>query len=85
MENKRLFFVKLKEKLKSVSLKTWIFVGIIAAFVILAVVLILVAMHVNGYTLAGFISAFWPWIVLIVTLLLVLILTYIFYKLKKGN
>ena len=85
MENKKVALAKLKNKIKKTDKKVWIGLAVIGSFIILAIALIIISMHVNGYSLAQFISSFWGWIVFVIVILLALILTIVFLKVRKGK
>ena len=56
---------KIRERLASVGKKTWIYIGIVAAFVVLAVVCLFVWMRLCGYTLSEWLAKYWPWIAVV--------------------
>lgn len=85
MKNSKLILSKIKDKVKNTNKKTWITIGIIGGFVILAIVLIIVAMHINGYSLGEFIVKFSGWFIMGLLLTIVLILSIVFWKVKKGK
>lgn len=76
---------EIKQKLKSISKGTWIFLGIMTFFVILAIALLLLAMHLCGYNLITWLMKFGGWLILVIVILLVIIATVLFSKFSKGR
>lgn len=78
-------FMKFRFWLSNVQKKTWIFVGIIAGFVALAIAALIVWMHLCGYTIASWLSKFWPTLTIIGSLALAGLLAFILFKLRKRR
>jgi len=54
-------------------------------FVVLAIVLILVAMNLSGYSLIAWLGKFGGWVILVLSALFLLIMAFAFYKFRKGK
>ena len=76
---------EIKARLKAVKKSTWIFLSIMTLFVIAAIVLILVAMHLSGYSLIAWLGKFGGWVILVLSALFLLIMAFAFYKFRKGK
>ena len=76
---------EIKARLKAVKKSTWVFLSIMTFFVVLAIVLILVAMHLSGYSLIAWLGKFGGWIILVLSVVLLLVLAFAFYKFRKGK
>lgn len=73
----------LKEKIKNTPKKTWVFLGLWALVIIIIIAALLVAMHLSGYTLIGFITQFWAWFVLGFLVIVIIVTTILFFKMRK--
>ena len=78
-------FMKIKMWLSTIQRKTWIFAGVIAGFVVLAVACLLIWMHLCGYTLAEWFAKYWPTLAVLGALVLMGAFALVFYKLRKGR
>lgn len=85
MENKKIALAKIKNKIRSTDKKVWIGIGIIGAFVILAVALIIVAIYSSGSSLGEFFVHNAGWFILAIAVLVAIVFTVIFFKVKKGK
>lgn len=75
----------LKDKIKKIKKSTWIFWGIMTAFVILAIAVLLVAMHLCGYTLARWLNQFGAYLVIIIAVILLIVGSAVLIYFRKGN
>lgn len=78
-------FLKLKMWLASISKKTWIYVGCISGFVVLAITCLFIWMHLCGYTLASWLAKFWPTVVVLLAVVIAIALIVVFFKMKKRR
>lgn len=76
---------EIKDRLKAVKKSTWVFLSIMTFFFVLAIVLILVAMHLSGYSLIAWLGKFGGWVILVLSVVLLLVLAFAFYKFRKGK
>lgn len=76
---------ELKDRIRKVSVGAWIFYGIMLTFIIVAIILLFVAMHLCGYNLATWLQQFGGWIVVLVVVVILLVGTYLFNKFRKGK
>ena len=75
----------LKQKIKSITPSTWIFIGVLAFFVILAIVLIIVGLHINGYSFSKFFTRFGAYIVICLVAILGIGVAFLLTNLRKGK
>lgn len=73
----------LKEKIKNTPKKTWVFLGLWVLTFIIIIAALLVAMHLSGYTLIEFISQFWAWFVLGILVIVIIVATVLFFKMRS--
>lgn len=78
-------FLAFRMWFSSISKKTWIYVGCISGFLVLAVACLFVWMHLCGYTLASWLAKFWPTLVIIGAVALVVVLAVLLLKMKKRR
>lgn len=77
--NKYEFKAWVKSKKKSY----WIYLGVIATFVLIAIISLLVAMYMTGYTLASWIAEFYPILVITLSIVIIIIVAVVLAKLRK--
>lgn len=75
----------LKDKIKNTTKGTWAFLIIMSLFIISAIALIFIGMHMSGYSLVTFMRKFYGWFVLVGTIVVVALLMWGFYNYRKGR
>lgn len=83
MENKKIAWAKLKNKIKNTEKKVWVAFGVIGGFVLLALILIVVSIYTSGSSLGEFFSHNWGWFMLGVLVVIIIILSVVYYKVRK--
>ena len=74
---------QLKKKLKNTPMSTWLYRLAILGVIIIAIVCSLIAMHLCGYTLATWFAKFYGYVVLVSIGVISLIVTYLWWKVRK--
>lgn len=77
--------IDLKNKIKTTPKKKWIIIGGFVLVFIVIIACLLVAMYMSGYTLASWMAQFYPWVIMTVAVLFVIIFTILFFKSRKSR
>lgn len=77
--------IDLKNKIKTTSKKKWLVIGGFALIFIIIIACLLIAMYLCGYSLSTWIAKFYPWVIMSIAVLFVIIFTIIFFKARKEK
>ena len=79
-----MFWWKLKEKLKAIKPKQWVFIVIMTLFVIIGIACAIISLYMSGHTIGTWLAKYYPWIVLAVIVIYLVVFTWILFK-KRNN
>lgn len=77
--------IDLKNKIKTTPKKTWIILGGVILVIIIIITCLLVAMHLCGYTLSEWLAQYYPWVIMTTAIAVVIILSIVFFKMRKRR
>lgn len=75
----------LKEKLKAIKSKEWLFIIIMASFLLIGIGCAIASLYLSGYTLWTWIQTYYPWLVLAGVIIYIVILTWILFKKRNKR